>query len=653
MKQALKQGDKLKNMFRMLSGCEFHAKTIKNKIERMKIRNKIIGLLTIFLSFFMSGCDKYLDIEGDKQLSFEDIWTKRTTILQYYANTWSYVLPDYIFEDNHPYTGASDEALLSYKRDFNLINNGGWSPTSVPYSAKLWPWYYKGIREANIFLSNVDKSTAIDVTADDIKRWKAEVRFVRAYYYFLLYRLYGPFIIVGDDPVDFSQTSYKLTRNTLDECTTYIVNELTTAAADLPDYINAATQSSDLGRPTKGICLALIGRVKLYAARPLYNGNTLYANVKNPDGTALFPQAYSVEKWASAAAANKAFIDFSESNNYYKLYTEGDGSNPYLNYQNTFIVKWNSEIIFGRYGNRYYHNVLLTPRSLGGVAYGGAGPTQLQVDAYAMSNGKYPITGYNADGTPIIDATTGYSESGFANFTHPIENNTQSTYKMFVGREPRFYVSVLWSGAKWVYTGSNYYPNFASGGDCGIGGNDYPPSGYLTRKFSDPSSNTASGIWGNFTYPVIRLAEVYLNYVEALNESDPANPDIFKYINMIRTRSGMPNIEKVYPEVANGGNQTKMRELIRHERQIELFFECHRFFDTRQWMIAKQTSNGNVYGMNVYAPVSTASGAGSTPAAFWKRTVVASRIFSDKCYLFPILQTELNKDPNLVQNYGW
>jgi hypothetical protein len=172
----------------------------------------------------------------------------------------------------------------------------------------------------------------------------------------------------------------------------------------------------------------------------------------------------------------------------------------------------------------------------------------------------------------------------------------------------------------------------------------------MLRKWTDPALNTSGGQWGNFTWPVFRYAEILLNYVEALNEYDPAHADIVKYLNQIRERAGVPNIEEVYPEAI--GNQSAMRELIRKERRVELSFENKRFFDTRTWMIAEQVDGGPMWGMNTTSSAPSPN-ASTTPDTFWERTVFETRVFEPKHYLYPFHQRELDRNEMITQNYEW
>jgi hypothetical protein len=90
--------------------------------------------------------------------------------------------------------------------------------------------------------------------------------------------------------------------------------------------------------------------------------------------------------------------------------------------------------------------------------------------------------------------------------------------------------------------------------------------------------------------------------------------------------------------------QDAWRQAIRKERRVELAFEYHRYFDTRRWKIAEQTDGGPMYGMDINATNTT---------DFSKRVVFENRVFQKKNYLWNILQSELNKDINLVENPGW
>jgi hypothetical protein len=138
-----------------------------------------------------------------------------------------------------------------------------------------------------------------------------------------------------------------------------------------------------------------------------------------------------------------------------------------------------------------------------------------------------------------------------------------------------------------------------------------------------------------------RLANVYLDYAEALNESDPGNPDILNYLNQIRNRAGIPEYGSA--DIPVPADQNAMREAIRKERRVELAFENVRFFDVRRWKIATQVDNGPIYGLKISANMPD----------FLTVVPFENRVFSQRHYLFPIPQNDVQTNNLLVQNPGW
>src|SRR5690606_30646494 len=145
-------------------------------------------------------------------------------------------------------------------------------------------------------------------------------------------------------------------------------------------------------------------------------------------------------------------------------------------------------------------------------------------------------------------------------------------------------------------------------------GSDYCISGYLMRKMVNPTSDIPQNRFGLNTWIHYRLGEQYLNYAEALNEAEGPVSDVYKYMNLIRNRSGMPDLPAKL-------SQDRMRELIRHARRIELAFEAQRYFDVRRWKSAKSTDDIFVYGMDIQA------GTHLQYNAFYKRAEIEQRIF--------------------------
>ncbi len=604
------------------------------------------------LALMNTSCDSFLDKQEDEALTFDKIWNTRENTEKYWRNAMSF-LPDDAGDWSYaPWHAATDEAILAWTRDSEKINAGSWNPSNVPYYEMNH--YYKGIRECNIFLQNVDRCTDPIATEDMKAMWKAQTHFARAYYYFMMMRIYGPVFLIGDEIMDATASTEALARprNTWDECVSYVVSEMT-ALIENPIVTDGWKSDSDKGLATKGACQAVISRLRLYCARDLFNGNQLYASVKNPDGTPLFPLQYDNSKWLEAAKAARVLID----NPLYKLY-RGDDNDPYENYFDVLWKTWNSELIWTTgYKGGYNIGVHTAPGAIGGTAYGGCSVTQQQVDAYAMKNGLYPISGYDNDGKPFVNPESGYEDAGLSAWTYPnwLGASAPSGAKMpnmFKDREPRFYVSIFFSGLEWKFGSSKKKISLADGGNSAVS-HDRSRAGYLMARFYDHRSNSATNQWGNLTYPTFRLGEIYLNYIESVLECKKRGvimPADYESKAMecwadLRDRVGLPSIVSVYPNA----DVDKLIELCRQERRIELAFEGHRYFDTRTWMIAKATDAGPVWGMNVNAKTS----GDVTPDEFWERTVVDTRIFKDNFYLYPFSQSEKERNTMLVQNYGW
>lgn len=617
-----------------------------------------------------ASCEDFLDRQEDEKLTFDKIWENRNSTKEYWLNAMSFLpIEGAELGDNDAYTAASDEASMGWDLAYRKVNFGSWNASNVPY--ERMSKFYKGIRECNIFLQNADRCSDPLLDKDELAKWKIQARFARAYYYYMMMRDYGPVFLLGDELLDFTASTQDLyrPRATWEQCVDYVVSEMTACAEAPAMQKQTELPSNEWGFATKGVCYAVISRLTLYSARDLYNGNTLYRGLVNPvcpefpeqSGQNLFPQTYDAKKWLVAAqAAHKVFDDGS-----YKLYRAGNG-NPYEDYYGVTNVTWNSELIWtDRYQSRNAWGRGTVPTSVAGTAYGCTGPTQQQVDAYAMNSGRYPITRYDSNGTPVADPKSGYSVSEEFNKTdweYPVEgwslhkNYAVKAPNMYKDREPRFYITVFWGDNKWLHGTNSTQTSFAKGAN-GNKSHDYPKPGYLCNRFYDHKQNSAAGNWGNITFPVFRLAEIYLNFIEAVLECQkrgvalPAGyyTEAMEKWADLRDRAGLSPITEVYPDAS----VEELIELCRKERRVELAFEKLRYFDTRTWMIAPETDGGPMYGMDTTCPLDPGMSSLETPEGFWKRTAFETRVFNNNHYLYPFAQRELDRNRLLVQNYGW
>lgn len=629
---------------------------------------KYTFIILAFAALAAVSCDSFLDRQEDEQMTFDKIWKQRANTQKYFYNCMGYLPVDanILTNGGYIYLAASDEGtVFNETSGHNYILRGSMTASLLPHG--YFSTWYEGIRDCNIFLQNVYNCSDPNATDADKSRWYGGVRFTRAYLYFLLMREWGPVFLLGDELIDFTASTESLyrPRNTWDECVKYVVDEMTWCAENLPDE----QEDQYLGMPTRGAALAVISRLKLYNARPLFNGNAMYKALRNPDNTPLFPLEADPQKWYQAAEAALAVIN----TGLYELYTDTDKpADPYLNYSGIFKEYWNKEIIFcsGGYRSRSTFTANTAPTRLITGSYAASGsfaPTQQQVDAYAMAEGRYPITGYESDGTPRVDNTSGYpavaNEFNLTTVTNPYlvslgvtkeEDYKKSAPLMYKNREPRFYVNVYWPGSYWKAGSTGGVATFAIGGPGR--GQYFPRSGYMVNKYYDHSLNYyVNGSSGNITFPTFRLAEIYLNYIEAVLECERNGITgtavdhglAMQYWSMIRSRSGMNPITDAYPEATKPED---LLQLLYKERRVELAHEGHRYFDTRTWMIAKDTDAGTMYGLNV---VNINSKKDVVPSEGWSRYGYEKRTFKNSYYLLPFPQREVDRNKLLVQNYGW
>lgn len=628
----------------------------------MKKQNSIYTLL-IALLCFVSSCD-YLGVSdqlaGGLQ-NTEQVFDNVSYTKRWYANVFAGI-PDYsginsvnVGAFKNPWTGMCDELVVGYGNS-SKYNNSDRNAANMGFHR--YGDCYKYIRQANIFLQKAHPimttgTQGDQLLEDELTQMKANVRFMRAFYHYLLFEQYGPIILVKDKIYNATEDQ-DVPRNTVDEVIEYIDSELTAVASELTQ--EPIFEDKDYRAwPTKGVALAVRAKLWLYAASPLLNGGYREAlSVTNPDGTRLFPD-YDAGKWEKALAACKDFIDYAEAGRYelYKEYKDDNGAviDPDKSVYNLF-QKYTHEIIWATANNDWggmngdAFDRRIAPRcEKNGL--GSTGVTQELVDAFYMKDG-FPVSA-----TAYLPQSTLYQEEGYGtykdqndNFSKKYTNVTVSN--RYLNREPRFYNTVFFNGRQWPVSCNQVL--FYNGGNSGVQEGQATLTGYmLFKRFNRSVSLTNPGVAFQFRPSIIfRLADFYLMYAEAANEVNPNDARVLKYLNLVRERAGLPDIETLNPAIR--GNQELQRAAIQRERQIELATEGQRYFDVRRWMIADKNGegrqNGYVHGMNVRGE--------SNDKEDFNRIVEASQIvFNRKMYLYPMPDSEMRKTKNLVQNPGW
>ncbi len=488
-----------------------------------------------------------------------------------------------------------------------LFNQGAWNASNNP--ADVWGTYFRAIRKANYFLENAAPEkvnldiyktdpTTLALKLADVVRWRYEARFLRAFYYFELVKRYGgvPLITRTLGEADINTTQ----RAPLEQCINFIKAECDSAAANLP--LSYAT--GELGRATKGAAIALKSRMLLYAASDLFNTTSWASGYQKPELISL-PAGDRMARWKAAADTAKFLIDLAGTN--YALAA---------NYKALFNTNNSTEIIFAR--TAAASNSFETINFPIGFDKGQSGttPTQDLVDAYEV---KLSAT----SSVPFDWSNPTYAAAPYAN------------------RDPRLALTVVTNNSSLsTVSGITRAVQIWEGGKDGKPIPNASKTGYYLRKYLNESVNLTNNTAAIHSWIYIRLAEIYLNYAEALNEYSPGHADIKKYVDLVRNRPGI-----TMPPLPAGLSQSDMRTRIRNERRIELAFEDHRAWDVRRWMLAPQTLGAPIRGVKI---IST-----GTNSFTYTPQMVENRVFTPKMYLFPVPQAELSVSPGLVQNPLW
>ncbi|WP_069657958.1 RagB/SusD family nutrient uptake outer membrane protein [Arcticibacter eurypsychrophilus] len=646
---------------------------VKNNIRRILYSSLIVGLILT-----LPSCKKYLDIVPDNVATIDNAFTMRTEAEKYLFTCYSF-LP----KDGDPLYNvgllAGDELWIP-TQEWELLSYGwrmarGGQSAANPYlnawngnyqgggSGDLYG-LYKGIRNCNIFLENVqDESKVLDLRADERLRWIAEVKFLKAYYHFYLLRMYGPIPLV-DKNVDVSATEeeVRVKRMPFDDCVIYISTLLDEAVVDLPSII--VDRNSELGRITKPIALAIKAKLLLLAASPLFNGNSDYAGFKDKDGVDLFNPTYDAGKWKSAADAAKVAIDASETAGFSLYVFPGttfklsDTTLLQLKLRGAMTDPWNSEHVWANPNSRADFMQRVAMPKL--VSTGGSGDARMQLAAPL----KIAEMFYSSNGVPInedkdIDFSNKYSLRTANTSERFYVKDGYQTARLNFDREPRFYADLSFDGGIWykydsptnsdegTYSIEGKYTQLGGATHVGF----YNETGYYIKKLVDWNmANSSSGVtYQTYPWPQVRLSDIYLMYAEALNESDGPGEEVYEYVNKIRRRADLQNLQDAW--TAHSTNPTKfttkegMREIIHQERGIELAFEGNRFWDILRWKKAADSFNQPITGWSVFQQATT--------DYYRVRTIYSQNFVAPRDYLWPIRTYDLTVNPNLIQNPGW
>lgn len=619
---------------------------------------KIKFILIVLLLAGFGACN-YLDVSPDLGISEEDIFSTYKNYSNFLDAAYRREYPNRESHNNArnlklcaPYwidqssmrwvlegcitdAGVCGRKLARAMRSVSMSDETATRLTTATTYRPIMKVMFEIIRITNTSIANIDMlQDATDAQRNDLL---ARAYFARGMAHFTLCRYFGgmPYIdtkLGADDEWDMARLSG---HDTYVRC----AGDFGRAA----DYYRAAglmrrdarpgeaghLSSPDMWYANGCAALAMKGRALLYAASPLHN-------------------ALGEEDWRLAAEACGEAIAAAEDAGFEMLPKE-QWTDNFMNVQYTNEQLWcysvgniklSNSRFFGRYGQAQCDN----QKNASGIC-----PTQNFVDRFetiwgdpldteedraaAVALGHYNDQDPYADRDPRFDLTILHdgSKVGSKNVTVNIYRDTKGTWpKTKIGNDKNF-------GAEW---------------DADPLRGTTRTGYYLNKGWNGERGNTAY----RHSDPLIRMAELYLNYAEAVNEyAGPGGTaaglplTALQAVNKVRSRIGMPDVQSRF-----AGDSRLLRDRIRNERMVELAFEGHHYyFDSRRWKTVETDMNRTLYGMFVEQV--------SVSAEYPKGRRYTRRALTDDCqgawkphmYYLPIPDAESQKMRNFVNNAKW
>lgn len=583
---------------------------------KLYIKYLTIGLMATTM---LASCADILDKKPLTEISDNDLWSDPALLKAFVNSRYNQVG---VNGAESMQSSIVDETELTWLRGCETHNFARLSPTDLGrmngawwgWDNRSWSTKWTNISNCNIFFERVDNVGFTDET--EKTKLVGQVRFIRAFEYWDLIARWGAMpIITKSFSINDREEIVGQKRNTYKECIDFLVSELDQAAKELP----ANWSGDDYGRATSVAALALKSRILLYAASPLMN-----EDVKIPEVGYTTPEP---DRWQKAAKAATEALDAAQTAGYELYNLNGD---PSKNYQLIFMdnTAANKETLFARMGTS-----------------SADGESISSCDQYNNPNG-YGGWGGNCPLQELVDAYEVVKDGVASKFDW---NNPEEKANPYANRDPRFYATILYDGAKWMTRNVETYFDVDNNGTIIGGGKDTKfgndswnasPTGYNMKKFMDEGYALNSWNFCARNWIHLRMAELYLNKAEALyyiGDEEGAR----EALKPVRQRAGMPAV------TATGAD---LLEAIKNERRIEFAFEEHRYFDVRRWKEAPKYFGSTVHAITIKK---YPDGKKTYEVDKLRSDVGGDRKWDDKMYWLPIPKSEMDKNPNLVQNPGY
>ena len=574
------------------------------------LKYSAIVMATYSLALVSPGCNKALDLKPLDQVQDINYW-KQPNDFKLAANSFYNYMRTFSQLNGNGHAGsdlAADLGAIARGTNTAVATDGNYNDA------------YAWIRNINFMLSKAQEFAR----PDTIKQYVAEAKFFRAYVYFdKLLTSYGGVILIKD-LLTLQSPELTLPRSSREETIDFIISDLEAAIPDLP--LEKSIPVADKGRVSKQAAQAFLGRVCLYEGtwQKYRNGNAVRYNSlldKSISNTNAVIESNHYSLFKPAALGDSALK--------YLFILENQRSNPAA-----ISKSFNNEYILSvRYESNNLLKTIPNQISFGAL---GADMSRKMADMYLSS-----------DGLPIEKKGAAFSR---ATMTSEYQN-----------RDNRMRYFMCIPGYRYWQNAANWHINWDwSAEDLANARPPFDPwandqTGYNNQQWS--AERQVPNFQEGYDYPVIRLAEVYLNYAEAVYERNGniSDADLDKSLNLVRLRvnAGMPKLSNGFVST-NGLN---MREEIRRERAVELQGEGFRMDDLKRWYIAVAELTKPLLGIrykgteyetkypNLKKPLNSDGDVIADP--------VSQRKFAEKNYLIPLPTDQLQLNTNLVQNPGW
>ncbi|KAA6348378.1 RagB/SusD family nutrient uptake outer membrane protein [termite gut metagenome] len=594
------------------------------------MKKYIQSLLVCVIVLTFSACKDFLDITPHDRIADTGVWDNAASIKFYINDVYQSVNgPLYIWSSRASRDNITAPAIFDNFMTGDLWYNAGsiytysqWGKSTGLGALIRWTDCYTNIRKINNAIEGLNGSAAL--AQEQKERYLGDMYFWRAMLYYELFCFYGKVPII-DHSQNRNEEEIFSPRDSEIDVVNFFIGDFEKAITYLPKDI----PDSELGRSTKGAAIGMLATAYLYLAGVM-------EDIIGTEAREYYKKAYETADILITGNLKGKYDLFGKN-----------AADKGQAYHDLFMAanEYNEEVIFdiqftddgldvGGSGRRGHDLMGVShPGSYAQTtdgSYGGWGrntPTQNLVDEFRMADGS------------------AFDWSNPTHAAHPYDN-----------REPRFYASILYTGAPWrgdiIYASTNK-PNTAGtalidNATMKRGTNSYTMTGYYLKKLIDP---TKRGGTPNRYAPfegsdqnliVLRYAEILLTYAEAKNEYSGPDQSVYDALNAVRNRGGLPDV--------SGLSQDVLRETIRTERHIELCFENKRYFDIMRWRKGPEIIGKDVYGIDVtYRMVD------DVPVPSYTKVLLTTKSFeSPKNYLMPIPDAVTGRNPNLLPNNpGW